>query len=69
MNNKFQDLMYHSGLVATGCWDELDAYDREAVEQFAELIVKECVSIVENQGRFLKYDKLADQLKTQFEIK
>jgi hypothetical protein len=69
MNHKFQDLMYYSGLVATGCWDEMDAYDREAVEQFAELIVKECALIVENDGRFLKYDKLAAHLKTQFEIK
>lgn len=69
MNHKFQDLMYHSGLVATGCWDEMDAYDREAVERFAELIVKECALIVENNGRFVKYDKLAAQLKTQFEIK
>ena len=69
MNNKFQDLMYHSGLVATGCWDEMDAYDREAVERFAELIVKECVLIVENDGRFLRYNKLAARLKTQFEIK
>ena len=27
MNQKIQDLMYHSGLTAQGCWDEMDDYD------------------------------------------
>ena len=44
MNQKLQDLMYHSGLTAQGCWDEMDAYDKQAIEKFAELIVQECLN-------------------------
>ena len=43
MNKKIEDLMYHAGLTAQGCWDEMDDYDRKAIEKFAELIVRECV--------------------------
>jgi hypothetical protein len=38
----FERLHYHSGLVAQGCWDELDDYDREAIRRFGDLVVKEC---------------------------
>ena len=41
----------------------------ETLEKFAELIVKECTDIIENQGRFLKYDGLAKQIKEHFGIK
>ena len=37
--------------------------------KFAELIVHECSDIVENQGRFVKYDILATKIKDHFEIK
>jgi len=43
----FSRLHYHSGLVAQGCWDELDEYDREAIQRFGELIVKECAEIAD----------------------
>lgn len=46
-SNKFDDLMYHAGLTAQGCWDEMDDYDRKAIEKFAELIIEECVKVVE----------------------
>ena len=45
MDTKFEDLMYRSGLTASGCWDQLDEYDRKAIEKFAELIVLECARI------------------------
>jgi hypothetical protein len=38
-------------------------------EKFAESIIHECVDIVENQGRFLRYDVLAKKIKENFEIK
>ena len=38
----FEKLKYHSGLVAQGCWNDLDDYDQEAIKRFAELIIKEC---------------------------
>ena len=43
---KFDDLMYRAGLTAQGCWDEMDDYDRKAIEKFAELIVRECIDTV-----------------------
>ena len=48
MNQKYEDLLYQAGLTASGCWDELGTYEQEAIEKFAELIVRECMSIVEN---------------------
>jgi len=45
MNEKIEDLMYQAGLTASGCWDEMDDYDRRAIEKFAELIVKECARV------------------------
>ena len=46
MNDEiFEGLKYHSGLVAQGCWDEMDEYDREAIKRFAELIVKETLQV------------------------
>jgi len=43
MNKQFEKLMYDAGMTAQGCWDELDSYQRGAVEKFAELIVAECI--------------------------
>ena len=57
MNNRFEDLMYQAGLTAQGCWDEMDSYDHEAIEKFAELIVRECADIVNK--------KVALMLKTE----
>ena len=45
MNERFESLMYHAGMTAQGCWDEMDGYQREAVERFALLIVRECSDI------------------------
>ncbi len=36
--------------------------------RFAELIVKECASIVDTYGRWILYDKLAVKLKKEFGI-
>ena len=53
MNQKIQDLMYHSGLTAQGCWDEMDEYDKQAIEKYAELIVKECIQVLDPGGHQL----------------
>lgn len=45
MNERFENLMYQSGLTAQGCWDEMDSYDKQSIEKFAELIVRECCDI------------------------
>ena len=60
MSERFDSLMYHSGLTAQGCWDEMDSYQHEAIMKFAELIVKDCISIVENSSKahaHTTYDK------------
>ena len=44
MNKQFDKHMYDAGMTAQGCWDELDSYQRGAIEKFVELIVRECVS-------------------------
>ena len=53
MNEQIEKLMYHSGLTAQGCWDEMDEYDRKAIEKFAELIVKECMNVLDPGGHQL----------------
>jgi hypothetical protein len=47
MNEQIEKLMYHSGLTAQGCWDEMDDYDHKAIEKFALLIVRECIQELE----------------------
>jgi hypothetical protein len=49
MNKTIEDLMYHAGLTASGCWDEMDAYDRKAIVKFSQLIVADCLNII---GRY-----------------
>ena len=46
MDSKLDDLMYHAGLTADGCWDQMDKYDQQAIMRFARLIVRECIGIV-----------------------
>jgi hypothetical protein len=46
MNKRIEDLMYHAGLTASGCWDEMDAYDRKAIVKFSQLIVADCLKII-----------------------
>jgi hypothetical protein len=40
--------MYRAGLTAQGCWDSMDDYDHRAIEKFAELIVRECMDLLED---------------------
>jgi len=45
MNDRFENCLYQSGLTAQGCWDELDTYTKDAIEKFAELIIRECAEV------------------------
>ena len=40
MNDRFESLMYHAGMTAQGCWDEMDSYQREAVERFQSSLIR-----------------------------
>ena len=51
MNKQIEDVMYHAGLTAQGCWDQMDEYDQKAIEKFAELIVRECATTCDNIGK------------------
>jgi len=45
MSKHFDDLMYNAGLTASGCWDELDDYAKEAIMRYSKLIVQECIRV------------------------
>ena len=63
MNERIKELLKQSGLQPY-----YDAQEGQ-IEKFAELIVLECASIVENQGRFLPYLVLCKEVKKKFGIR
>ena len=72
MNDRLEELMYDAGLTAQGCWDELDDYAKEAIERFAELIVRDCGRALQDMPRYYKTaddrqierDTIADCIRT-----
>lgn len=71
MNEKIrEELMYHSGLVADGCWNELDEYDRQAILRFGELIIQECAGVADNTatGESTYGWIVANQIKQHFGV-
>jgi hypothetical protein len=48
MNEQIEHCLYQAGLTAQGCWDKMDAYDKQAIQKFAELIVKEMLQTCED---------------------
>jgi len=71
MDSKIEDLMYQSGLTSSGCWDEMDSYDKEAIEKFGELIIKECASLFDKDEIELTLTErtIHNMIKEHFEIK
>ena len=61
MNKNLEKLMLEAGYAAP----ELAA----RAHKLAELLVIECASIVDNQGRFLTYTDLKDKIKKHFGVK
>ena len=69
MNKRIEDLMYHAGLTAAGCWDTMDAYDRAAIEKFAELIVRECAVMTKGYEFALGHkDELSKTMREHFGV-
>jgi hypothetical protein len=66
--------MYEAGLTAQSCWDEMDEYDRNAILKFAELIVRECAQVSEDDitdGDACctnTADRIARQIKKHFGV-
>ena len=50
------------------CWEHNEFGLNFNYEKFAELIVRECASIVDDQGRWILYDKLAVKIKKHFGV-
>jgi hypothetical protein len=65
MNERIQELCKQSGLKLDKLPD--DVYI--PLEKFAELIVKDCIDIVNNQGPFLRYNMLTTAIQKHFGIK
>jgi hypothetical protein len=60
---RIERFIYESGLIAQGCWDKFDDYDKSALEKFAELIIEEAHQVIVVGG----VDDVDDVLK-HFEI-
>ena len=67
MNERIEHCLYQSGLTAQGCWDELDDYAKQGIEKFAELIVKECISAVEDTNDRHRRDYFAAKIREHFD--
>jgi hypothetical protein len=67
MNDKLEELMYHAGLTAQGCWDNIDDYDRQAIEKLAELIVRECAKVADQHTHDGDWD-IAKLIKRHFGV-
>ena len=46
MKEQYELLMYQAGLTADGCWDQMDDYDKEAIERYGRLIVQRCCDLL-----------------------
>lgn len=69
MNQRFEDLMYHAGLTASGCWDEMGDYEHKAIEKFAELIVRDCIELNKQELSFSAFERMQNLYTEHFEIK
>jgi hypothetical protein len=67
MNNKLKELAVEARMITV---DGISRYalDTEFEERYALAIINECLGIVDNSGRFLKYDSLAKQIRKHFGI-
>ena len=70
MTPRFEELLYRSGLTAQGCWDELDAYTRETIIRFGELVVRECAIQIQDAVDHREPASIyANKLRHQFRVK
>lgn len=67
MNERIEHCLYQAGLTVQGCWDELDDYAKEGIEKFAELIVRECVGIADEETS-LPYNSYGEKIRKHFGV-
>ena len=73
MNERIEHCLYQAGLTASGCWDELGIYEQEAIEKFAELIVRECIDIAQDRANFPGFppndvNDIIDEIREHFGV-
>ena len=69
MNKALDDLIYDSGLIADGCWEELDTYTQEAIERFFQMTVLKCAEFVSNHRQNDDYGIfVANKIKEHFGV-
>lgn len=69
MNKACDDLLYDSGLIADGCWDELGTYEQEAIERLIQLTVLKCANFVSNDRQNDDYGVfVANKIKEHFGV-
>jgi hypothetical protein len=47
----------------------MDSYDKEAIEKFGELIVKECIEINKQELSFNAFERLLNKYQEHFGVK
>ena len=68
MNERMEELMYHAGLTASGCWDQMGEYERKAIERFAKLIVKDCIALNKQELSFAAFEQMHNLYTEHFGI-
>jgi hypothetical protein len=68
MNERMELLMYHAGLTANGCWDQMGEYERKAIERFAKLIVKDCVELNKQELSFAAFERMQNLYTDHFGV-
>ena len=66
MHKRIRELVRQAGLDDADF--PIENWDNVPLAKFAELIVRECASIVDIQGRWILYDKLAVKIKKHFGV-
>jgi len=67
MNEQIKKLSKQSGIDVYGLGKDREKWEN-SLEKFANLIVQECVSIVDNQGKFLTFTDLSKKIKQNFGV-
>lgn len=62
MNNKLRDFARESHLDVYGLGKDREQWER-IVDKFAQMIVEHCAMSVENNGRFLTYQDMANRVR------
>lgn len=64
---RIDHLMYKSGLLADGSWDQMDRYDKDCIEKLVHLVIQDCIDILEEGTKTqMTSQGGADRIKLHF---